>query len=243
MNPLLSVSFSDLLQGDPIPISDFENEVSKLILMVDSPFDDQTQKDVQAIIADALKRRCCNPKTVIQMHMRMKKGMNPNAALNQLELNDLSDLFLSSNKNKNSKIAEVSNRLANFYVRLANMRAVILQQQRLPQQPQQPPFAFVGNNDLMAAYSKTKEAMHAKQSENQEHFARILRTIIADPHSEKRSIHPDVTDADMVTLEMQLHDLVESGCATYELRCLKIMEAAIEQQKYDALIAELNALE
>jgi hypothetical protein len=235
------VSFLDLLQGEPIPISDFENEVSKLILLVDSPFDDQSQRDIQEIIADALKRRCCNPKTVIQMHMRMKKGMNPNAALNQQELNDLSDLFLSSNKNKNSKIAEVSNRLANFYVRLANMRALILQQQQPQQQPQQPP--FVGNDDLMAAYSKTKEAMHAKQRENQEHFARILRTIILDPDSEKRRIHPDLTDADMVTLQMQLHDLVEGGCATYELRCLKIMEAAIEQQKYDALIAELNALE
>ena len=64
-----------------------------------------------------------------------------------------------------------------------------------------------------------------------------------EPDSEDRCIHPELKEADLAALELQVQDILEGGCATNELRCIKIMEAALEQQKYDALIAELNALD
>lgn len=235
-------SFSVLLDGEPVQLPEFEKELSNLILNMNSDSSLNAQK-MQDTITDALKRRCCSgsgPKAAIHMHMRMKKGLNPDATLNQDELNDIADILLSSNKNQNNKIADILKQLSNFYVRLANLRTFLLHQQQKQHQqhPPQQQSEFIADKHLKEAYSQSKENMYAKQRENQEHFARIMQNIIMDDR-----IHPDLTDADLATLETQAHHLVESGCATHELRSLKIMEAAIEQQKYDALIAELNALD
>ena len=44
-------------------------------------------------------------------------------------------------------------------------------------------------------------------------------------------------------MEMQVGHISGRGCITQELRRLKIIEAALAQQKYDAIMAELNALD
>ena len=84
--------------------------------------------------------------------------------------------------------------------------------------------------------------MQIKQRENQDQLARILRTIILDPESDHHCIHPDVTDSDLDTLEQQVQDIAERGCASNQLRCAKIREAAVEERLYNDLISELDAL-
>ena len=241
-------AFSDVLQGRPVELQEFENEISRPLLLIHSPMDKQSQNDIQDIIVDAIMRRSCNP---IQIHLRLKQGFNPDATLNRSELHKLSSLFFSHNENHRDKhnhkahCKTKARELANFYVRIANVRAHIMEEQRHQQQPQQPQphEAVLMGSKLQHSYALQKENMRNKQRENQEHFSRIMRTIILDPDSENRCIHPEIKEEDLDALELQVQDLIERGCAANELRCIKIMEAAIEQQKYDALIAELNALD
>ena len=96
---------------------------------------------------------------------------------------------------------------------------------------------------LQRAYATEIETMHNKQRENQAHLDRMLHAIIAHPDSDARCIHEAVTPEDLDALDLQLHDIVERGCAANELRCLKITEAATELQKYEALMAELHQCE
>ena len=254
------LSFSDVLQGQPVELQEFEKEISRPLLVIDSPMNERSQADIETIIVDALMRRSCNP---IQIHLRVKQGFNPDATLHRNELDALSSLFFSHNEadtnslknkdnhkdNHNEQCRAKARELAKFYVRIANMRARIMeeqQQQRQYQEQQQhreKNEAVAMGGKLQRAYATQKENMHNKQRENQEHFARIMRTIILNPDSETPCIHPEVKESDIDVLELQVQDIIESGCATNELRCMKIMEAAIEQQKYDALMAELNAID
>jgi hypothetical protein len=244
MNPE-ELSFSDVLQGPPVELQEIENEISRPLLRIDAPLDEQSQ----SLIADAVMRRSCNP---LQIHLRLKQGFNSDATLTRRELQDLSSLFFSNDANANTKCKPLAHKLAKFYVRIANIRARIIedqqqqqqQQQQHQQQQQQQQQQQPGTMDpkLQRAYDTQKENMRNKQRENQAHISRIMRTIMLDPDSQDRCIHPELKEADLDALEQQVQDILESGCATHELRCIKIMEAAMEQQKYDALIAELNAL-
>jgi hypothetical protein len=181
------------------------------------------------IIVDALLRLNCNP---IQMHMRLKKGFNDTMSMDEL-------------RDMPSDNANAARNLAQFYIRIANLRARILnelQQMQQAEQSEQSEQAEQSEDPLQRAYATELEHMHNKQRENREHFARIMRTIISDPESENRRVHPDLTDAALDALDLQVHDIMERGCTSNQLRCIKIREAAMEQRIYDALIAELNAL-
>ena len=236
MNPELS--FSDVVQGPPVELHEFEKEISRPLLRIDAPLDaQQSQNDVQTLIVEALMRRSCNP---VQMHLRLKQGFNPDATLTRRELQEL------FSQASNVKCKPMASELAHFYVRIANIRARIIEEQRQQQQQQQQQSEAAmmdGNGKLQRAYVAQKETMRIKQRENQAQFSRIMRTIMSEPDSEDRCIHPELKEADLAALELQVQDILEGGCATNELRCIKIMEAALEQQKYDALIAELNALD
>ena len=234
------LSFSDVVQGPPVELHEFEKEISRPLLRIDAPLDaQQSQNDVQTLIVEALMRRSCNP---VQMHLRLKQGFNPDATLTRRELQDLSSLFFS--QASIAKCKPMASELAHFYVRIANIRArIIEEQQQQQQQQQQQSEAAMMNGNLQRAYVAQKETMRIKQRENQAQFSRIMRTIMLEPDSEDRCIHPELKEADLAALELQVQDILEGGCATNELRCIKIMEAALEQQKYDALIAELNALD
>jgi hypothetical protein len=200
---------------------EFETELDLL--------DPDTEED---IIVDAILRRNCNP---IQMHMRLKKGFNGTMSMDELR-------DMPSNK------ADAARNLARFYMRIATLRARILnelqqmQQAEQSEQSEQAEQSEHSEDQLQRAYATELENMHNKQRENQEHLARIMRTIISDPESENRRVHPDLTDAALDALDLQVHDIMERGCTSNQLRCIKIREAAMEQRIYDALIAELNAL-
>ena len=189
----------------------------------------------ETIIVDALLRLNCNP---IQMHMRLKKGFNDTMIMDEL-------------RDMPSDNANAARNLARFYMRIANLRARILnelqqmqqaEQSEQSEQSDQSEQSEQSEDQLQRAYATELENMRNKQRENREHFARIMRTIISDPASEQGRVHPDLTDAALDALELQVHDIMERGCTSNQLRCIKIREAAVEQRIYDALIAELNAL-
>lgn len=204
-----------------------ETELSVPLLGMTSPMDAQTQSDMTDLVVAALLQRSCNP---IQMHLRLKKGFNATFAYD--ELNGLP-----------TSAKEVAHELARFYVRIADLRARILQEAEAQAQAEAEADALPkADARLQRAHAIQMENMHIKQRENQAQLDRIMRTIVSNPDSDARCIHEAVTLEDLDALDMQLQDVVERGCAANELRCLKITEAAIEQQKYEALVAELNEL-
>ena len=215
------------LQGGAVELRALETELSVPLLGMTSPMDAQTQSDMADLVVAALLQRGCNP---IQMHLRLKKGFNATFAYD--ELNGLP-----------TSAKEVARELARFYVRIADLRARILQEAEAQAEPKADAQAQPkADARLQRAYAIQMENMHMKQRENQAQLDRIMRTIVSNPDSEARCIHEAVTLEDLDALDMQLQDVVERGCAANELRCLKITEAAIEQQKYEALVAELNGL-
>jgi len=227
--------FAHVLHGDPVELDEFEKEISKPILMItghELQTDIEDIEDIEDILVNAIMRRSCNP---IRIHLRLTKGFNPDAVLTQ------SEIYAVSGLNCRLKARE----LARFYTRIANLRNRILQEQaqqqsQEPLQTRYPEVAMTGK--LQHAYAIQMENMRNKRRENQEHLDRIMRTILLNPDQEYRCIHPMLTNADLDALELQVQDILECGCATHELCCIKLTEAAIESQICDALIAELNAL-
>ena len=220
-------AFAGALQGGAVELRALETELSVPLLGMTSPMDAQTQSDMADLVVATLLQRGCNP---IQMHLRLKKGFNATFAYD--ELNGLP-----------TSAKEVARELARFYVRIADLRARILQEaeSQADAQAEAQPLPKADAR-LQRAHAIQMENMHMKQRENQAQMDRIMRTIVSNPDSDARCIHEAVTLEDLDALDMQLQDVVERGCAANELRCLKITEAAMEQQKYEALVAELNEL-
>jgi hypothetical protein len=229
----IAASFAHVLQGGPVELDEFEKEISRPLLMLDSSMDEKMQTDIEDIIADALMRRSCNP---IHIHLRLKQGFNPDATLTHRELHDMATLMFSDKANQ-------ARELARFYTRIANLRARIMQEQATQSQSHPDQTMCPINGRLQRAYAQQTENMHTKQRENRAHFERIMRTLVLNPDHEDRCIHPKLTNLELDALELQVQDILECGCATHELRRIKIVEAAIEEQTCDALIAELNALD
>lgn len=239
----LAVALADVAQGPPVELHEFEKELSRPLLRMVHVADTQTQHDIEDIITDALMRRSCNP---IQIHLRLKKGFRPDAALTRSELDEMASTWFYENPNKAKPINKINARqLAQFYVRIATIRARIMEELANMQahtHTQEPHDAIITAMPLQRAYATQIQNMKTKQRENQDQLARILRTIILEPDSDHHCIHPDVTDSDLDTLEQQVLDIAERGCASNQLRCAKIMEAAVEERLYNDLISELDAL-
>ena len=191
-------------------------------------------QDIEELIADALKRRCGNHcGAALHMHLRLKKGANPDTEpIARNELADLAEMVAA----KGAPNA-IMKRLANFYVRIAKLRARIDAVRSADGRCGIDIAAITHrNNDinhLLAAHAKNEEGRREKHNENQRELDRIARAIV----------HPDLTEDDLPALEMQVEHIAERGCTTHELRRLKIVEAALEQQRYDELMAQLEQLE
>lgn len=228
-------AFARVLQGEPVELRALETEISVPLLM-GANMDEQTQADIEDLLVAVIMRRSGNP---IQMHLRLKKGFNATFAYD--ELNELP-----------TSAKEVARELARFYVRIADLRARIMQEMQAQAQADAEADAGAGAETgtkskaearLRRAYAIQLETMRNKQRENQAQLDRMLRAIVSNPDSEARCINEAVTLEDLDALDMQLQDVVERGCAANELRCLKIREAEIELQKYEALMAELQQCE
>jgi hypothetical protein len=243
MSMSIADAFAHVLQGGPVELRALETEISVPLLMgthpmgthrmgTNPPMDAQTRADIEDLLVDAILRRSGHP---IQMHLRLKKGFNATFAYDEL-------------KQLPTSAKDVARELARFYIRVADLRARILQEMQAQAQAKaeaktesQP--LPTAEARLQRAYATEIETMHNKQRENQAHLDRMLHAIIAHPDSDARCIHEAVTPEDLDALDLQLHDIVERGCAANELRCLKITEAATELQKYEALMTELQQCE
>jgi hypothetical protein len=228
-------AFARVLQGEPVELRALETEISVPLLM-GANMDEQTQADIEDLLVAVIMRRSGNP---IQMHLRLKKGFNATFAYD--ELNGLP-----------TSAKEVARELARFYVRIADLRARIMQEMQAQAQADAEADADADAETgtkskaearLRRAYAIQLETMRNKQRENQAQLDRMLRALVSNPASEARCINETVTLEDLDALDMQLQDVVERGCAANELRCLKIREAEIELQKYEALMAELQQCE
>ena len=244
---LADVSLADVVQGPPVELREFEKELSRPLLRMDHVADTQTQHDIEDIITDALMRRSCNP---IQIHLRLKKGFRPDAALTRSELDAMSSMWFYDTPNKTKTKTNETNarQLAQFYVRIATIRARIMEELANMQahththtHTQEPHDAIITAR-LQRAYATQFQTMQTKQRENQDQLARILRTVLLDPESDHRCVHPDVTDSDLDMLEEQVQDIAERGCVSNQLRCVKIWEAAMEERIYAALRSKLDAV-
>lgn len=225
---------NSLVLGDPTDLAGFEKEISNQIkntsrmLVADA-------RDVEDLIADALKRRCChsnNRKAALHMHLRLKKGAIVDAPMTRHELADLAEMVAT--KGAPNSIVK---RLANFYVRIAMLRAQIEETRRSCHTDI--PIVNMNNTHakhLRAAHVKNEESLCEKRAQNQRELDRIIGALFLES-----AIHPALTEDDLPALETQAQHIAERGCATQELRRLKIMEAALEQQRLDELMAELNA--
>jgi len=234
--------FNSLVLGDPTDVAGFEKEISNQItntshmLVADA-------RDVKDLIADALKRRCCHNsnngrKAALHMHLRLKKGAIVDATMSRHEMADLAEMVATKGA-PNSIIK----RLANFYVRIAMLRAKIEETRRsLDACHTDIPIVNMNNTStkhLRAAHAKNEESLCEKRAQNQRELDRIMGALFLN--ASVGSIHPTLTEDDLPALETQAQHIAERGCATQELRRLKIMEAALEQQRLDELMAQLNA--
>ena len=225
---------------EPIDVAGFDALMSSQIANMSQPdlrLFAASAQDIEELIADALKRRCGNHcGDALHMHLRLKKGARPDTEpIARNELADLAEMVAA----KGAPNA-IMKRLANFYVRIAKLRARIDEVRSADADGRcgidisaitHGPNSNI--NHLLAAHAKNEEGRLEKQNENQRELDRIARAIV----------HPDLTEDDLPALEMQVEHIAERGCTTHELRRLKIVEAAVEQQRYDELMERLEQLE
>jgi hypothetical protein len=229
--------------NEPIDVAGFDALMSSQIANMSQP-DLQlvaaSAQDIEELIADALKRRCGNHcGAALHMHLRLKKGARSDTEpIARNELADLAEMVAAKGAPNT-----IMKRLANFYVRIAKLRARI-DEVRSADADGRCGIDIAAithgthgpNRDikhLLAAHAKNEEGRLEKQNENQRELDRIARAIV----------HPDLTEDDLPALEMQVEHIAERGCTTHELRRLKIVEAAVEQQRYDELMERLEQLE
>ena len=228
----------------PIDVVEFEKEMHARM----SQRHGMEAQDAEDWIADAFKRQGNNDRrTALHMHLRLKNGANARPhAMSRHELADLVEMVASNDAGKT-----ITKRLANFYARIAQLRARIEEINSTMTANNGANHANNGANHannganhaihaknknsnidhVLTAYAKNEETRREKQKENQRELARIMESIL----------HPDLTEDDLPALEMHVEHIAERGCATEELRRLKIVEAALEQQRYDELMAELKS--
>jgi hypothetical protein len=219
------------------PIAGIEKAISKQIMSQDvNSIDVQTLED---LIAGALKHHHTHGtkrRVAMHVHLRLKNGATE-VPMNRHELVDLAEMVATDDA-----INDIMKRLATFYVRIAQLRARIISTAEISSTDETITNINIHSirniEHLQTAYATNERNIHEKRNENQRELNRIMRALFLDS-----DIHPNLTEDDLSALEMQVDHIAGRGCTTQELRRLKIMEAALAQQKYDAIIAELNALD
>jgi hypothetical protein len=230
------MDLSSLILGAPTDAAGFEKELNAQIAAITAD-----ARDVEELIADALKRRCnCNNgrKEAMQMHLRLKMGANAEPReMTRRELGELAELVAAK-----GAANAIIQRLANFYARIAMLRARI---EAILRSSSADPAVNPTNPDvqgvqgveqqLLAAYAKNEESLREKRDQNQRELDRIMRVLFLDG-----AIHPDLTEADLPALETQVEHIAERGCTAQELRRVKIVEALLEQRRLCALLSKLQ---
>lgn len=203
-------------------IVEFERDMNALIIQNQrQPM--QTMKE--AIMAEVLSK--CNKKSAIHMNLRLKHGANARThTMSRHELADLVEMMASDH--------DIANRLATFYFRIAVLRARIeeltstMSEMNLVHDGVDINAIHPKGSDmthLLELYAKNEEKRREKQNENQREFARIMQS----------SWNPDMTEDDLLALEAHVEHIAERGYAAEELRRLKIVEAVLEERRFNEL--------
>lgn len=240
-----------MMLGAPTDVAGFEKElngqmaaISGAIAGASSGASSTNAQDIEELIADALKRRCnCNNgrrKEAMHMHMHLRLKMGANAepvGMTRRELGELAELVAAK-----GAANAIIQRLANFYARIAMLRARIEAAHRASADPGVQGVQGVQGNgkyeqQLLAAHAKNEESLREKWNQNRRELNRIMRALF----QESDTIHPDLTEADLPALETHVEHIVERGCTAQELRRVKIVEALLEQRRLDALLHQLRA--
>lgn len=227
--------FSNLIQNGPTDVAGFEREISKQIASMSQMVD--SSHDIEELLVAALKRRCNDRRTVMHAHLRLKNGAKSGAcAMTWNEVADLAETVASK-----GAANAIFHRLANFYMRIASLQNRIEHVRRCS--PVVNPNELGGmrnstsNPGLLTAYAKNEETLREKHHQNQRDLDRVMQTLFLNSE-----IHPDLTQTDLPVLEAQVNYIAERGCTVQELRRLKIMEALLEEDRFDALMKQLAAL-
>ena len=228
------MDLSSLMLGPPTDVAGFEKELNAQIAAIAAAIASMTAadaRDIEELIADALKRRCSYKngcRGAMHMHLRLKTGAKAEPGeMTRHELAELAELVAA--KGAANAIAQ---RLANFYVRIAMLRARIEAISRSfsadpaanPGNPGNPDVQGNGKyeNQLLAAHAKNEESLREKRDQNQRELDRIMRAL------------GDITEDDLPALETQVEHIAERGCTVQELRRVKIVEALLEQRRLDS---------
>jgi hypothetical protein len=227
------MDLSSLLLGAPTDVAGFEKELNGRMTAIAAAAAANAQ-DIEELIAAALKRRCCNNgrKEALHMHLRLKTGANAEPReMTRRELGELAELVAAK-----GAANAITQRLANFYARIAMLRARIEAVHRSSADPDVPGVPDVQGveQQLLAAHAKNEESLREKRDQNQRELDRIMRALFLDGE-----IHPDLTEDDLPALELQVEHIAERGCAAQELRRVKIVEALLEQRRLDDLLNKL----
>ncbi len=222
--------FSNIISGDIVDIPAFEKEISKQISCMSN------SHDVEDSLMNALKRRCSDRKNIIHAHLRLKNGANAQGYT--MSCNELTH-FAEMTASKGASNA-VLKRLANFYVRISNLQNQIEQLRHSPLPPNNG-FEGIDMNDskskLMSVYAKNEETIREKHNQNHRELDRIMQALFLESE-----IHPQLTEDDLPALETHVKHIAESGFSVIELRRLKIIEALLEERRFNELMHELHEL-
>lgn len=238
INSSMHSNLSNLVSNGPTDIPGFEKEISNQIAAM-SQMVVESSNDMEELIVAALKRRCNDRRTVLHAHLRLKNGANSEACtMKRNELADLAEMVAS----KNAANA-IFKQLADFYVRIARLHNRI-QQVRQPaimnpamQLTEMEGMYDTTNRRLLALHAKNEEGLHEKRRQNHHELDRIMQRLFLES-----DIHPELTHDDLPALEMQVEHIADRGCAVQELQRLKIVEALLEEDRFNKLMQELTAL-
>ena len=233
-NSTIHSNLSTLISNGPTDIPGFEKEISNQLASMSQMA--ESSNDIEELIVAALKRRCNDRRTVMHAHLRLKNGANSEACtMKRNELADLAEMVASKHAAN-----PIFMQLADFYMRIARLHNRI-QQVRQPAMNPALQLAAIerdtSNPRLLASYAKNEENLHEKHRENHRELDQIMQRLFLDSE-----IHPELTHADLPALEMQVEHIAERGCAVQELQRLKIMEALLEEDRFNKLMQELTAL-
>ena len=232
-NSTMHSNLSTLISNGPTDIPGFEKEISNQLASMSQMA--ESSNDIEELIVAALKRRCNDRRTVMHAHLRLKNGANSEACtMKRNELADLAEMVASKNASE-----PIFKQLANFYMRIACLRNRIQQVRQPAMNPaMQLAEHNTSNRRLLASYAKNEENLHEKHRQNHRELDQIMQRLFL----ESADIHPELTHADLPALEMQVEHIAERGCAVQELQRLKIMEALLEEDRFNKLMQELTAL-
>lgn len=232
INSSMHSNFSTLMSNGPTDIPGFEKEISNQIASMSQMA--ESSNDIEELIVAALKRRCNDRRTVLHAHLRLKNGANSEACT--MKWNELADLAeMVASKNAANPIFQ---QLANFYMRIACLHNRIQQVRQPAMNPaMQLTEHNTSNRRLLASYAKNEENLHEKHRQNHHELDRIMQRLFLDSE-----IHPELTENELTALEAHCEHIAERGCAVQELQRLKIMEALLEEDRFNKLMQELTAL-